>query len=194
MSRRDKNRPSGKPSRRRAESRTSASQEASTEMSSLQVIPADFSLQVIPADFREDTSEESSEEISQPSAPTEGCSGEASAINDPVSTPAASAQSVPISMQTVADAYGNYTRKSVEQTWTSMQKVATAPSAAKALELQMEYAQLAYETFIAHSQEISGLQSELARQRVTNFQEIVAGIIQTTLVLGAARRPFSVPE
>jgi hypothetical protein len=181
MSRRDKNKPNGKPNRRRAESPTSASQQASANTSPLQVVPADF---------REETSK-SGEEISQPSTSTEGCSGEASAIDNPVSVPVASTQSVPISMQTIANAYENYTRTSVEQTWASMQKVATAPSAAKILELQMEYAKLACDTFITHSQEINELHSELAKQRVTNFQEIVAGIIQTTLVLGAARRPFS---
>jgi len=207
MSRADKNRPNGKPNRRRAGSRTSAGNQPDAKPTELQVAPADFT---------EDAGKKSNEEISRPSASIEASSNEASAIDSPLSapvvsstaapaehralidgplnTPAVSAQLVPINMQTIADAYGNYTKKSVEQIWDSMQKLATAPSAAKFLELQMEYAKLACETFIANSQKISELHGELAKQRTMNLEEFLAGIVQITFVLGVARHSFSVSE
>src|SRR4051812_45584705 len=76
----------------------------------------------------------------------------------------ASADNLPVSIQTIANAYGDYTRKSLEETTSFVEKLTGVRSLDKAIELQAEFAKQAYETFVAESQRICELYSELARQ------------------------------
>jgi hypothetical protein len=72
-------------------------------------------------------------------------------------------------MQTIAAAYGDYTKKSFEDTKCFVEKLAGVRSLDKALEVHAEYAKAAYETFVAESQKIRGLYNDLARQTFTPF-------------------------
>src|ERR1700730_11964146 len=76
----------------------------------------------------------------------------------------AAAESVPISFQTIANAYGDYTRKSLEETRSLVEQLAGARSLDKAIEIQAEFDKHACETFLADSQRIWQLYSALARQ------------------------------
>ena len=69
-----------------------------------------------------------------------------------------------IGLQTIATAYSDYTRKSFEEARSFVEKLSGVRSLDKALEIQTEFAKQAYETFVADSQKIRELYSELARQ------------------------------
>jgi hypothetical protein len=70
----------------------------------------------------------------------------------------------PVDMQTIANAYRDYTQKSVQQNSSFVEKLMGARSFDKAVEVQADYAKQAYENFVAESQKICGLYSRLAGQ------------------------------
>jgi hypothetical protein len=78
----------------------------------------------------------------------------------------APAKTPSIDFQTIAMAYGDYTKKSYEQTKSYVEKLAGVRSLDKAIEIQTEFAKQAYETFVHESQKIRELYSGLARQTV----------------------------
>lgn len=67
-------------------------------------------------------------------------------------------------VQAIATAYGDYTKKSFEDSKAFVEKLTSAKSLDKALEMQTEYAKSAYETFVADLQKIAGLYTDLAKQ------------------------------
>ena len=71
----------------------------------------------------------------------------------------------PVSLQTIAEAYGEFTRKSLEQTKCFLDKLTAVRSLDQAVEIQTEFARNACETFVAEAQKITDLHRELARQR-----------------------------
>ena len=77
---------------------------------------------------------------------------------------AAPANTASIDMQTIALAYGEYTRKSFEQTRSFVEKLAGVRSLGQAIEIQTEFAKQAYETFVMDAQKIRELYSGLAKQ------------------------------
>lgn len=76
----------------------------------------------------------------------------------------APADHFPVSIQTIANAYGDYTKKSLQDTRSFVEKLMGARSVDKAIEIQTEFARQTYETFVAESQKICELYSELAKQ------------------------------
>ena len=86
----------------------------------------------------------------------------------------APADNLPVSIQTIANAYSDYTRKSLEETTSFFEKLTGVRSLDKAIEIQAEFARQAYETFVAESQRICGLYSELARQIFKPFAGLLA--------------------
>ena len=74
------------------------------------------------------------------------------------------ADSVPVNLQTIASAYGDYTRKSLDDSRYLVQQLTTVRSLDQAIEIQSEFARHACETFLADSQKIWRLYNELARQ------------------------------
>src|SRR6478672_9342916 len=104
---------------------------------------------------------------------------DASSIGDvaPIDAPtigAAAPADVPVSIQTIANAYGDYTRKSIEETTSFVEKLTGVRSLDKAIEIQAEFARQAYETFVAESQRICELYSELAKQIFKPFAGVLA--------------------
>jgi chromosome segregation ATPase len=132
-----------------------------------------------------DAQEQVNEQISAPVASSEISSLETSATDIIPTVPAVSAEPVVASIATIANAYGAYTGKSVELTWSFLEKLAAVRSLDKAFEVQTEFAKQVFETFLAESRKIHELHSELARQRVVHFEGFVARITQTTFVLRA---------
>ena len=89
-------------------------------------------------------------------------------------TVVASATTLQNGIQTIATAYGDYTKKSFEDTKSYVEKLSGVKSLDKAIEVQTEFAKSAYETFVAESQKIAGLYTDLAKQTFKPFEGIVA--------------------
>ncbi len=85
-----------------------------------------------------------------------------------------------VDFQTLATAYGNYTRKSFEDTKAFVEKLSGVRSLEKAVEIQTEFAKQAYETFVTESQKIRELYSGLAKQSLKPFESLVAKKSQPT--------------
>ena len=77
-------------------------------------------------------------------------------------------------LQAIATAYGDYTKKSFEDTKSFVEKLSGVKSLDKALEVQTEYAKSAYETFVAESQKIAGLYTDMAKQTLKPIEGMVA--------------------
>ena len=74
------------------------------------------------------------------------------------------AESHPVNIQTIANAYRDYTRQSLQETGSFVEKLMAVRSFDKAIEVQTEFARQAYANFVAESQKICGLYNELAKQ------------------------------
>ena len=77
-------------------------------------------------------------------------------------------------IQAIATAYGDYAKKSFEDTKSFAEKLSGVKSLDKALEAQSEYAKTAYETFVAESQKIAGLYTDLAKQTFKPLEGLAA--------------------
>ena len=89
-------------------------------------------------------------------------------------TVVASATGVQNGLQAIASAYGDYTKKSFEDTKSFVEKLSGVKSLEKALEVQTEFAKSAYETFVAESQKIAGLYTDLAKTTYKPLEGLVA--------------------
>ena len=81
---------------------------------------------------------------------------------DHMETVVASATSVQSGLQAIATAYGDYTKKSFEETRSFVEKLSGAKSLDKALEVQTEFAKQAYEGFVAQATKVSELYTRVA--------------------------------
>ena len=86
----------------------------------------------------------------------------------------ASATTVQSGLSAIAAAYGDYSKKSYEDTKSFVEKLSGVKSLDKAIEAQSEFAKTAYETFVADSQKIAGLYGDLAKQAFKPVEGIVA--------------------
>jgi phasin family protein len=86
-------------------------------------------------------------------------------------------ETVQSGFQAIASAYGEYTKKSFEDTKSFVEKLSGVKSVDKAIEVQTEFAKSAYETFVAESQKIAGLYTDLAKQSFKPIEGIVAKFI-----------------
>ena len=73
-----------------------------------------------------------------------------------------------------ATAYGDYTKRSFEDTRAFVEKLTGVKSFEKAIEIQTEFAKTAYETFVSKSQKIGVLYGDLATQSHKPFGSFVA--------------------
>jgi hypothetical protein len=89
-------------------------------------------------------------------------------------TVVASATSFQSGIQAIASAYGDYTKKSFEDTKSFFEKLSGVKSLDKVLEVQTEFAKSAYETFVAESQKIAALYGDLAKQSVKPLEGMAA--------------------
>jgi hypothetical protein len=89
-------------------------------------------------------------------------------------TAVATATGVQNGLQAIASAYGDYTKKSYEDTKSFVEKLSGVRTLDKVLEAQSEYAKSAYETFVADSQKIAGLYGDLAKHALKPIEGIVA--------------------
>ena len=94
-------------------------------------------------------------------------------------TATASTNTFPSGFQAIATAYGEYTKKSFEDTKSFVEKLSAVRSLDKAIEIQTEFAKTAYETFVSGSQKIGALYSDLAKQSHKSFGGFVAKMTPT---------------
>jgi hypothetical protein len=85
----------------------------------------------------------------------------------------ASATTVQSGLSAIATAYGDYTKKSYEDTKSFVEKLSGVRSLDKAIEAQSEFAKTAYETFVADSQKIAGLYGDIAKQVFKPLESLV---------------------
>ena len=85
-----------------------------------------------------------------------------------------SASGVQSGLQAIATAYGDYIKKSFEDTKAFVEKLSGVKSLDKAIEAQSEFAKSAYETLVADSQKIAGLYGDLAKQAFKPIEGLVA--------------------
>jgi hypothetical protein len=81
----------------------------------------------------------------------------------------ASTNAFPGGFQAIATAYGDYTKKSLEDTKSFVEKLSGVRSFDKAVEVQTEFAKSAFETFVRESQKIGTLYGDLAKQAYKPF-------------------------
>jgi len=94
-----------------------------------------------------------------PSEPSESASAEPSP-----------AEPAPVSLQTIANAYRDYTRKSLEDFGSFVEQLSGVRSLDKAMTVQSEFVKRAYETSVAESQKICELHNRLAKQTLDPFK------------------------
>src|SRR6266852_5341179 len=85
----------------------------------------------------------------------------------------------PAGFQAIATAYGDYTKKSFEDTRLFVEKLSGVKSFDKAIEIQTEFAKSAFEAFVAASRKISALYGDLAKQSYKPFGGFVARMTPT---------------
>src|SRR5665647_3810688 len=81
----------------------------------------------------------------------------------------ASSTTFPGGFQAIATAYGDYTKKSFEDTRSFVEKFSGVRSFDKAVEVQTEFAKSAFETFVTESQKIGAMYGDLAKQSYKPF-------------------------
>src|SRR4051795_11901378 len=91
----------------------------------------------------------------------------------------ASATSMQHGLQAIASAYGDYGKKSFEDTKSFVEKLSGVKSLDKAIEAQSEFAKTTYETFVAESQKIAGLYTDLAKHTYKPLEGLVAKLTPT---------------
>jgi hypothetical protein len=104
------------------------------------------------------------------------------AVTAPEVPPAAAPSPVelaPVSLQTIANAYRDYTRKSFEEIGCYFEQLTGARSLDKAMKVQSDFMKRAYETSVAESQRIYELHNRLARQTFQPFQRLMGKMPET---------------
>ena len=101
-------------------------------------------------------------------APVEAALAEAASIQ-PAAVESA-AEPAPVSLQTIANAYRDYTRKSFEEFGSFVEQLTGVRSLDKAMTVQTEFVKRAYETSVAESQKICELHNRLAKQTLDPFK------------------------
>ena len=96
-----------------------------------------------------------------------------------IDTATTSSNILPGGFQAIATAYGDYTKKSFEDTKSFVEKLSGVKSFDKAIEIQAEFAKTAYQTFVTESQKIGALYGDLAKQSYKPFGGFVAKMTPT---------------
>jgi hypothetical protein len=106
-------------------------------------------------------------------APAEPAPAETVAA-EPAPAKTAAPATAPVSLQTIANAYRDYTRKSFEEFGSFVEQLTGARSLDKAMTVHSEFVKRAYETSVAESQRICELHNRLAKQTLQPFQGLVS--------------------
>ncbi|WP_420738103.1 phasin family protein [Bradyrhizobium japonicum] len=94
--------------------------------------------------------------------------------NEQIDTGTASSNAFRGGFLAIAAAYGDYSKKSFEDTKMFVEKLSGVKSLDETIEVQTEFAKAAFETFVTQSQTIGVLYSDLAEQSYKPFGDFVA--------------------
>jgi hypothetical protein len=108
-------------------------------------------------------------------APSIGAAAPADALSIDAAAPAVD---YPVSIQTIANAYVDYTRKSLQESRSFVEKLMGVRSFDNAIEVQTEFARQALANFVAGSQRICELYGKLAAQMVRPWEGLAARVAQ----------------
>jgi hypothetical protein len=122
----------------------------------------------VAAETLPDTIETMEEPVVAMDSPPSAPDAETVAVAQPVAP-------APVSVRTITDAYGDYTRKSIEQTSSFFRQLAGTRSLNTALDVQSAFARTAFETFVDESRKIRDLHRALAKQRLEGLEGFVMG-------------------
>jgi hypothetical protein len=112
-------------------------------------------------------------------APADALSLDAAAPADALSIDAAApADDCPVSIQTIANAYVDYTRKSLQESRSFVEKLMGVRSFDNAIEVQADFTRQALANFVAGSQKICELYGKLATQMVRPWEGPAANVAQ----------------
>jgi hypothetical protein len=161
----DDSKPAGKPGRRnrKTDQRKKKPEQISETVAPTDAAPIDMAASAETAPIDMAAPAETAPIDADAPADTAAVGEAAPPESDPIAA-AAPADTAPVSLQTIANAYGDFTRKSLEETRSFVEKLKGVRSLEKAVELQSEFARQTHETFVADSQKICELYTELARQ------------------------------
>lgn len=87
---------------------------------------------------------------------------------------AASAALLQSGLHAIASAYGSYTNKSAEDTKSFVEKLTGVKSLDQAVAVQAEYVKSSCDNFLAESQKIAGLYTELAKHTFKPLETMAA--------------------
>ena len=96
------------------------------------------------------------------------------ATKDQVDTAMASANTLATSIQAIAAAHADYTKKAMQEGTEFFAKLTSVKEPTKVMELQSEYVKNAYETFVAESKKISELYADLFKQTTKPLEALIA--------------------
>ena len=85
-----------------------------------------------------------------------------------------SAHTFAASLQTIATAHADFTKKLMEHNSEFISQLASVREPAKLMELQSEYMKNAHETFIAESKRIAELYADLFKQTTKPLEDLIA--------------------
>jgi phasin family protein len=91
----------------------------------------------------------------------------------------ASASTVAASVQAIAAAYSDYTKKALADGSEFMTKLSSLKTPTDVMALQSEYAKTAYESFVAETKKISELYADLAKQAYKPLEGFAAKMMPT---------------
>jgi hypothetical protein len=108
-------------------------------------------------------------------APSIGAAAAADALSIDAAAPA---DDGPVSVQTIANAYADYTRKSLQESRSFAEKLMGVRSFDNAIEVQTEFARQSLANFVAGSQKICELYGKLATQIFRPWEGLAAKVAQ----------------
>ncbi len=115
-------------------------------------------------------------EVAPADAPSIGAGAAAPA--DAFSIAAAPADDRPFSIQTIANAYADYTRKSLQESRSFAEKLMGVRSFGSAIEVQTEFARQAVANYVAELQKICELYGKLATEIFRPWEGLAAKVAQ----------------
>jgi hypothetical protein len=175
MSRKDQSKPPGKSGQRSRKGERSKKPDSQRSLAPVQLQSPDQDQPIQPVPEQA----ESPEVLQQPTVAEQidtAAATPTAAPEPPEPQPTAApapAEPAPVSLQTIANAYRDYTRKSFEEFGSYFEQLSGARSLDKAMTVQTEFVKRAYETSVTESQRIYELHNRLARQTYQPFQGLV---------------------
>src|SRR5664280_1452895 len=88
--------------------------------------------------------------------------------------PTSSAKTLATSIQTIATAHADYTKKAMQEGSDFFAKLTSVKEPAKVMELHSEYVKNSYETFVAEAKKISELYADFFKQTTKPLEDLIA--------------------